>query len=69
VDEKESSISALLVAPESLQTSRPETLTVYMPESPPQVHLNGALQHPESLGRGFYRVAQVRPGVHSLRVE
>ncbi len=67
--ESESSISALLVAPECLKTTRHVALTVYKPGQPPRVSLNDTVQSPEPLGRGFYRVLQVRLGIQNLRVE
>ncbi|GMU19905.1 MAG: hypothetical protein AMXMBFR13_00090 [Phycisphaerae bacterium] len=67
--ETDGRISALLVAPESLRSTRSVALTIYWPKGDPDITVGGAPVLAESLGGGFFRMAGPAPGAHELRVE
>lgn len=67
VDETSKSISAILVSPSALRTSRPRRITFYWPGAQPEVRLDGEIVGPESLAEtGFYRFDAPPHGSHEL---
>jgi hypothetical protein len=69
VSEREDAISAVLVCPSLLRSTRPRTLTVYWPAGTPEISFGSSLVQPQACAeKAFYTFAAPPSGTHALSV-